>query len=138
MRGTTAAERVTGRLRLALGVGAGLWSLLLVAGLVTGYLGLGGWVWGMPGPFGHTQNYVILLWLVSLVLAPLLAWRRPLESAAALQVYLLAILAVVLSTFRGSPLEFKAPVDVPPLASAAISIALLLWAHPDRSRLWRA
>jgi hypothetical protein len=121
------------RLRLALGVGALLWLLLLLAG----FFAPGGWTWGMPGPIGHMENYVISLWTVALVLAPLLARRDPLARSAAVQIYLLGILAIVLSTLRGNPPDLKLIADGPPLTAAALSVGLLLWAHPRRSQLWR-
>ena len=56
-------------LRVTLVVGAAMWLLLLVVG----FFAPGGWVWGMPGPIGHIENFMISLWLVTMVLAPLLA-----------------------------------------------------------------
>lgn len=120
-----------GRLRLALGVGAALWLVLLVVG----FFAPGGWVWGMPGPIGHMENFMISLWLVALVLAPLLAWRDPLGRVPAIQVYLLGILAIVVSTIRGEPPELIS--DAPTLLAAVIAGGLVLWAHPERSALWR-
>jgi hypothetical protein len=50
---------------------------------------------------GHMQNYVIRLWLATLVLAPIFAAREPAVSLPAVRVYVLGILAIVLSTIRG-------------------------------------
>jgi len=120
-----------GRLRAALLVGAALWLLLLVAG----FTAPGGWTWGLPGPVGHIENFMITLWLVGLVLAPLLAALDPLPRTAAIQVYLLAIVGIVLSSIRGEPPSLLA--DAPQAALAVLTIGLVLWAHPDRGRLWR-
>lgn len=120
-----------GRLRLALRIGAGIWLCLLVVG----FFAPGGWKWGMAGPIGHMQNYVISLWLVTLVLAPVIASRGPLERTAAIQMYLLGLLAIALSTFRGSPLELKLISDGPPLLAVAISAGAVLWSHPKRASL---
>src|SRR3954471_1600535 len=82
----TTAGRSATRLRLALWAGAVVWLLLLVVG----FFAPGGWVWGMAGPIGHMENYMISLWLVGLVLAPLLASRDPLKQTSVIQIYLLA------------------------------------------------
>lgn len=121
------------RLRLALRIGAAIWLVLLMVG----FFAPGGWTWGMAGPIGHMENYVISLWLVALVLAPFIASRAPLEQTAAIQIYLLGLLAIALSTFRGNPPEFKVIADVPPLLAVALSIGLVFWSHPERSRLLR-
>jgi hypothetical protein len=121
-----------GRLKVTLRLGAVLWLLLLLVG----FFAPGGWQWGIPGPIGHMENYVISLWFVALVLAPLLASRRPLDSTSAIQVYGLGVLALVVSTVRGEPPKWIS--DAPPLTLAAITLGLVLWAHPERSRLWRA
>ena len=126
-----AGVRSLGKLRAALGVGAGIWLLLLVVG----FFAPGGWVWGMPGPIGHIENFMISLWFVTLVLAPLLAARDQLERTSAIQVYLLGVLAIAVSTVRGEPPELIS--DGPPLFAAALAAGLVLWAHPERSRLWR-
>jgi len=120
-----------GRLRLALLVGAVIWAFLLLVG----FFAPGGWVWGMAGPIGHIENYMISLWAVSLVLAPLLASRDPLGRTGIVQVYLLGVLAIVASTFRGEGLKWIS--DAPPLVAATIAIGLVVWLHPDRSALWR-
>jgi hypothetical protein len=122
-----------GRLRLALAIGAAVWFFLLAVG----FLAPGGWVWGMAGPIGHMEHYMILLWLVALVLAPLLARGDPLGRTSAIQVYLLGVLAIVLSTFWGNPPDIKLISDAPPLTAAAITAGMVLWAHPERRRLWR-
>jgi hypothetical protein len=118
-------------LRIALLIGAVIWGLLVIAG----FFAPGGWTWGMAGPIGHMENYMISLWVVGLVLAPLLASRAPLSSTGTIQVYLLAVLAVVVSTFRGEELKWIA--DAPPIVAALIAIGLVVWFHPDRSALWR-
>jgi len=122
-------DRGGGRLRVALWVGAGLWLLLLVVG----FFAPGGWVWGMAGPIGHIENYMISLWLVGLVVAPLLASRDPLRATVGIQVYLLAVLAIVVSTFRGESMKWIA--DGPPLAVAAACIGSMILLHPNRRAL---
>jgi hypothetical protein len=118
------------RLSVALGAGAALWLVLLAAGFVAS----GGWKWGMAGPIGHIENYMITLWLVTLVLAPLIALRAPLQHTGTIQVYLLGVLGVVLSTFRSEALLLIA--DGPPLVAAALSIGLVIWGHPQRGTLF--
>src|SRR5260370_23121335 len=92
---TTAATQAR-HLAVMLVVGAAIWLVLLVAG----FFAPGGWTWGMAGPVGHIENYMISLWLVILVAAPLLAARAPLQRTAVIQVYLLGVLGVVMSTPR--------------------------------------
>jgi hypothetical protein len=41
------------------------------------------------GPISITSSYMVTLWLVTLVVAPLLAFRNPVRHRAALDVYLL-------------------------------------------------
>lgn len=118
-------------LRVALLAGVAIWGFLLIVG----FLAPGGWVWGMAGPIGHMQNYMISLWLVGLVLAPLLASRDPLGRTAAIQVYLLAVLAIVASTIRNDQLKWIS--DAPPIVAATIAFGLVVWAHPDRGVLAR-
>ena|SRR5579859_796725 len=120
------------RLKLALRLGACLWLLLLLAG----FFGPGWWTWGVPGPIGHMENYVISLWLVALVLAPLIGAQNPERHSAAVQVYLLGIAAILLSTIRGEPPKLIA--DGPPWLLAAVTIGLLVWAHPRPSQLLRS
>ena len=117
------------RLSTVLGATACVWLVLLLVG----FFAPGGWSWGQAGPFGHIQNYMISLWLVTLVIAPVLAARAPLTRASAIQVYLLGVLGVVLSTFRAE--QPKLIADVPPLLTAAVTIALVTWAHPRPSDL---
>jgi hypothetical protein len=112
------------RLRVALWIGAALWLLLLLAG----FFAPGGWTWGNPGPTGHMQNYVISLWFVALVLAPVLAARDPERNSGALVVYLLGIAAILVSTVRGEPPKLIA--DAPPWALAILSVGLVAWARP--------
>jgi hypothetical protein len=136
-RGATAiAAGVAGRdrraasgLRLTLRAGAIVWLLLLVVG----FFAPGGWAWGMAGPIGHIENYMIALWLVGLVLAPLLASRDPLGRTGAIQIYLLALLAIVVSTVRGEALKWIA--DGPPLAAVALSFGAVVLTHPERPAL---
>ena len=120
-----------GRLRLALLVGAVLWLALLTVGFVAP----GGWVWGMAGPIGHIENFMITLWLVTLVVAPVLASRDPLAEAGVIQVYLLGLLGIVISSVRAERPELLG--DALPIAAAALSTALVIWVHPERSRLWQ-
>jgi hypothetical protein len=119
------------RLAVVLVVGAAIWLVLLL----TGFFAPGGWSWGMAGPVGHIENYMISLWLVTLVIAPLLAARAPLQRRAAIQVYLLGVLGVVLSSFRGETPKLIS--DAPPLIAAALAIGLVVWAHPQRALLFR-
>ncbi len=115
-----------GKLKLALRIGAGIWLALLLVG----FFAPGNRRWGMAGPIGHMQNYMISLWFVTLVLAPVLASRAPLERTAAIQLYLLGLVAVALSTFRGEPLKLIA--DAPPILAVAVSAGAVIWAHPRR------
>jgi hypothetical protein len=126
-----ASVRSAYSLRIALLVGAAIWAFLLVVG----FFAPGGWTWGMAGPIGHMENYMISLWAVGLVLAPLLASRAPLSNTGTIQVYLLAVVAIVASTFRGEELKWIA--DAPPIVAALLAIGLVVWFHPDRSALWR-
>lgn len=117
------------RLRVALLVGAAIWCALLAVGFVAP----GGWVWGLPGPVGHAYNFMIALWFVGLVLAPVLASRDPLGRTSAIQVYLLAVLGMCASSIRGERPELVS--DAPIFAAAAIAIGLVVWAHPMRRTL---
>ena len=118
-------------LRIALLVGAAIWAFLLIVG----FFAPGGWTWGMAGPIGHIENYMISLWAVGLVLAPLLASRAPLVRTTTIQVYFLAVIAIILSTFRGE--EPKWIADAPPIVAALLAIGLVASFHPDRAVLWR-
>ena len=129
-RGASVPNLALRRIRTVLWIGAVLWFLLLAAG----FFAPGGWQWGLPGPVGHMENYVISLWFVTLVLSPLLASRNPLGNIAAAQVYALGVLAIVVSTFRGEQPKWIS--DAPPLTLAALTLGLLVWAHPNRSALW--
>ena len=119
------------KLRATLVVGAAVWLLLLVVG----FFAPGGWVWGMPGPIGHIENFMISLWLVTLVLAPLLAAREPLARTTGIQVYLLGVIAIAASSVRGEHLELVS--DAPPLLAATVAAGLVIWTHPSRRRLLR-
>ncbi len=123
--------RRTGGLRLSLRVGALIWLLLLLVGFVAP----GGWVWGMAGPIGHIENFMIGLWLVSLILAPLVASRDPLQQTGVIQVYLLGLLAIALSSVRQEQPELLS--DALPIAAMLLSAGLVIWSHPHRQRLWR-
>lgn len=116
-------------LQVALWAGAAVWLLLLIVG----FFAPGGWTWGMAGPIGHMENYMISLWSVGLVAAPLLAARDPLTRTSTIQVYLLAVLAVIVSTFRGEALKWIA--DGPPLAVALVCILSVVLTHPKRVTL---
>jgi hypothetical protein len=128
---TVADAPAAGGLRVALRGGAVVWLLLLVAG----FFAPGGWTWGLAGPVGHVYNYVISLWVVGLVLAPVLASFDPVRRTSAVQIYLLAVLALVVSTFRGEPMKLIA--DGPPLVTAALCIGAVVLFHPRRSLLLR-
>ncbi len=119
------------RLRIALSFGAFLWLFLLTIGFVAP----GGWHWGWQGSIGHMINYMIALWFVTLVAAPLLAMRDPLHSTAVIQLYFLGMVGVVLSSIRSEHPEFLS--DGVPLIVVLLSIGGVLWAHPAPSRLWR-
>jgi hypothetical protein len=81
------------------------------------------------------ENYMIGLWFVTLVLAPLLACRDPLGQSGAIQVFVLGIAAIALSSIRNQPLSVLN--DGVPWGVAALTISLLVWAHPHRQQLWR-
>jgi len=128
---TREQEAPTNYLEIALGFGAGLWLALLVIG----FIAPGGWHWGWQGSIGHMINYMIALWFVTLVAAPLLAMRDPLHSTAVIQLYFLGMVGVVLSSIRSEHPEFLS--DGVPLIAVLLSIGVVLWAHPAPSRLWR-
>lgn len=128
---TREQDAPTNRLEIALGGGAGLWLALLVIGFVAP----GGWHWGWQGSIGHMVNYMIALWFVTLVAAPLLAMRNPLHSTAVIQLYFLGMVGVVLSSIRSEHPEFLS--DGVPLIAVLLSIGVVLWAHPAPSRLWQ-
>jgi hypothetical protein len=119
-----AADVNLSRLRVGLSIGAAVWLLLLLAG----FFAPGGWTWGNPGPIGHQQNYVISLWFVALVLAPLFAARDPERNSGALMVYLLGIAAILVSTVRGEPPKLIS--DAPPWAASILSVGLVAWSRP--------
>jgi hypothetical protein len=119
------------RVHVALGFGAVIWLALVLVG----FLAPGGWQWGMAGPVGHIENYMISLWIVTLVLAPLLAIRDVSRGDGMIRVYLLGILAIVLSTFRAEDLRLIS--DAPPLAAAVLTAAAVLLTHPNRASLLR-
>jgi hypothetical protein len=112
---------------LALGLGAAIWCFTLVSGFVV----VNGWASLIPGPISIASSYVVALWLVTLVLAPLLAFRNPVCHRAALDVYVPAwVLAVLGTTFiarlEGDLLVFLGG-GVP--IAAALTAGLVLWAH---------
>jgi hypothetical protein len=119
------------RVHIALGVGAVIWLALVVVG----FFAPGGWQWGMAGPIGHIENYMISLWVVTLVLAPLLATRDVSRGDGMIRVYLLGILAIVLSTFRAE--DLKPIADAPPLIVAVLTAGSVLLTHPNRPSLLR-
>jgi len=119
------------RTRIALGFGAFLWLFLLLVGFVAP----DGWHWGWQGSIGHMINYMISLWFVTLVLAPLLAMRDPLHSATVIQLYFLGMAGVILRSIRSEHPEFLS--DGVPLVVVLFSIGVVLRAHPAPSRLWR-
>jgi hypothetical protein len=123
--------RSAGRLRLALRIGAAVWLLLLLAG----FFAPGGWTWGVPGPVGHIENYMISLWLVGLVVAPLLAAADAEPQTRAIQVYLLAIAAILISAVRGEPPKLIA--DGPPWVAAIVTVGLVVLSHPRPAALLR-
>jgi hypothetical protein len=129
--GSRRAGRSDRGLRIALLAGAVVWLLLLIVG----FFAPGGWTWGMAGPIGHMENYMISFWLVGLVLAPVLASFDPLDRTSAVQIYLLAVLGIVISTVRGEALKLIA--DGPPLVVAAACIAAVIVCHPQRAWLVR-
>ena len=116
---------------MTLVVGAAMWLLLLLVG----FFAPGGWVWGMPGPIGHIENFMISLWFVTLVLTPLIAFRDPLGRTPAIQGYLLGVVAIAVSTVRGESPEWIS--DAPPLVAAALAAGLVIWAHPKPRQLFR-
>ena len=119
------------RLRVALLLGAVLWDGLLAVGFVAP----GGWVWGIAGPIGHIENNILSLWFVTLVLAPRLACYHPSERTGVIQVHVLGMLAIVVSSFRGE--EFELLSDGVPLAALVLTIGLVVWSHPKRQILWQ-
>lgn len=125
------AGRQRFRLRAALLVGAALWLLLLLVG----FFAPGGWTWGMPGPIGHIENFMIGLWLVTLVVAPVLASRDPLAQAGVIRIFLLGLLVIALSSIRREELELTG--DALPIGVAIVTAAAVIWVHPNRSAMWR-
>lgn len=120
-----------GTVRLVLRLGAAVWLVLLLVG----FIAPGGWTWGMPGPIGHIENFMIGLCLVTLVVAPVLASQNPLGHRGVIQVFLLGLLEIALSSIRREELDLAG--DALPVGAAIISAGLVIWAHPDRSHLWR-
>jgi hypothetical protein len=115
---------------LTLWVGAAVWLTLLIVGLLVP----AGWKWDLPGLYGHINRFMISLWAVGLVAAPLLAWRAGTGGRAAAQVYLLANLAVILSSVQG-PLDPRN--EGVPIAVALLNLLCLLRFHPERLGLLR-
>ena len=124
-------ERPARALRLSLRAGSIVWFVLLAVGFVAP----GGWTWGLAGPIGHIENFMISLWFVTLVLAPLLASWDPFPQTSVVRIYLLGLLGIAISSVRNEPLEPLS--DAVPLTAVAFSVLAVVWAHPRRSRLWR-
>lgn len=122
--GIRAREAPTNRLEIALGGGAGIWLFLLAVG----FFAPGGWHWGWPESIGHMVNYMNSL-------CPLFAMRDPLHNTAAIQVYLLGLVAIMVSSIRAE--RPKLAGDGLPIIIAAISIGSAIGARPKRSQLWR-
>ena len=78
---------------------------------------------------------MISLWLVALVLAPLIAARDPQRQSGALLVYVLGIVAILVSTIRGE--QPKLISDAPPWIAAALTLGLVWWADPRRLNILR-
>jgi len=110
-----------------LGLGAAVWLLLLVAGFVLP----GAWAWGQTGAAGHIDRFMVMLWLVTLVVAPLLACRDPHRFRAAMDVYLLGVLGIVLADFHEEPPWLFTHARY--IAGAALTSGLVLWAHLNDS-----
>lgn len=79
-------------------------------------------------------NYLITFWVVTLVFAPLLALRDPLQRTVAIQIYFLGLLGIAISTLRGERPTITS--DAIPLALVALSVSIVVWSHPQRSALW--
>jgi len=122
MAGRKRSTPPVARLRLALGVGAAVWLYLLLAGFVTP-----GETWEMALPIRRMASYAGSLWFVTLVLAPLLACRDPFRHRGAMQVHLVGVLAVIVSTFLAGRPEVRS--DAAPIAAAVLSAGLVLWAY---------
>ena len=86
----------------------------------------------MPGPVGHMENYMISLWFVSLVVAPMIAAYDRDRQPGALLVYLLGVVAILLSTIRSEPPKLIS--DAPPWVAALISVGLVVWARRGPSK----
>jgi hypothetical protein len=121
----------TSPLRLALWFGAAVWLLLLVVG----FFAPGGWTWGMPGPIGHQQKFMIALWFVGLVAAPILAARDPLGRTPAVQLYLLSNLAILVATLRFDEFSWLSQGTL--YVACALTALPVIATHPRRPTLWR-
>ncbi len=111
-------------LRFSLRIGALIWLSLLIVG----FFAPGGWMWGMAGPIGHIENFMISLWFVALVLAPLLGSRDPLALRGLIQVFLLGLLAIALSSIRREELDLAG--DALPIGAVlllGVGLALYGW-----------
>ena len=102
--------------------------------LVAGFLAPAGWQWGLPGLYGHINNFMITLWLVGLVAAPLLASTDRTSGRSAAQVYLLANLAVIVASL---PRPFTLVNEGVPIGVGLLCSAALLYFHPERLGLLR-
>ncbi|MGI8691113.1 MAG: hypothetical protein ACR2M3_21235 [Thermomicrobiales bacterium] len=72
---------------------------------------------------------------LEIALAPLLAMRDSLRNTAAIQVYLLGLVAIIASSIRPEHPELTS--DGQPVSIALLSIGVVVWAHLRRSQLWR-
>jgi hypothetical protein len=73
------------------------------------------------------DRFMAALWLVTLVLAPLLACRDPVRFRAAMDVHLLGVLGIVLADFHAEPPWLFTHARY--VAAAALSTGLVLWAN---------
>lgn len=114
------------RLRLALGVGAGVWLFLIVASLTTA----AEWVPALADSLRAPQSYIVAGWLAALVVSPLIACGDPFRYRPMCNVYLAAMLLVIVGLFA-----LKMQGTVPSILDRSIPIAttlasgLVLWAY---------
>jgi hypothetical protein len=114
------------RLRLALVVSAGTWLFLILAGLTAA----DSWVSELAHSIRAPQHYIVAGWLLTLVLAPLLAYRDPFRYRAMFNGYLVAMLLVIISLFVLKMLgTVPAVLDRSIPIATALASGLVLWAH---------